>query len=72
MNIYNDSHCADLTAAEAIRKIEREPKDRAEEKRARNLIGIMLRVASLAGYTVHELTVEDNVTGKKYKKVCER
>ena len=72
MNIYNNSHCADLTAAEAIKNMQREPKDRVEEKRARDMIGIMLRVASLAGYTVHELTVEDKGTGKKYKKVCER
>ena len=68
MNIYNDGHCADLTAAEAIKEIEREPKDRAEERRAESLIGTMLRVANLAGYTVRELAIESNRTGKKYKK----
>ena len=72
MNIYNNSHCADLTAAEAMRKIEMEPKDRAEERRAESLIGTMLRVASLAGYAVHELAIESIRTGKKYKKADKR
>lgn len=72
MNIYNNSHCADLTAAEAMRKIEREPKDRAEERHAESLIGTMLRVANLAGYTVRELAIESNRTGKKYKKAGRR
>ena len=67
MSIYNESHCADLTAAEALKEIEHEPKDKAAEKRANNLIGTMLRVASLAGFTVLGLEVEDNRTGKKYR-----
>lgn len=52
MSIYNTSHCVDLTAKQALDNIKKEEKDDQQKQRAKDLMGCVIRMCSLAGYDV--------------------
>lgn len=65
MNIYNPSHCMDRTAAEAVKKADR---NGYRDKRAMEFISMIHRMAKMAGYVIEErVIITDMHTGKEYK-----
>lgn len=61
---YNASHCADMTAAQAIDAADAQRNRERLETRAHSVIGTMLRVAGLAGYEVTgELVLTHRASG---------
>ena len=67
MEIFNDSHCADLTAAAAIQNLEKAAREEEIDKRARNLMGVVVRMIGLAGFHLEgRLVIRHVRTGRKY------
>ena len=65
MYLYNTSHCMDKTAAEAIQKADRSG---YRDKRAMEFIGMVHRLAKMAGYKIEErIVLMDMQTGKEYR-----
>lgn len=68
MNIYNESHCADLTAAEALKEIEKEQREAYIDKRAKKLFNALVQMIDLAGFELNNrIEVTHRRTGRKYK-----
>lgn len=68
MNIYNDSHCADLTAAEAIKEIEKNQREEHIDKRARRLFSALVQMIDIAGFELNNrIEITHRRTGRKYK-----
>lgn len=74
----NDEGYLDLTAYEAIKRVEEstgvvapvypDPADMDERDRHHKLIGGILRMCELAGYSIEErIVVRDNRTGKVWR-----
>lgn len=70
---YNASHCADMTAAQAIDAADAQRNRERLETRAHSVIGTMLRVAGLAGYEVTgDLELTHRMSGIGTKTVIRR
>ena len=68
MNLFNQSHCADPTAKEAIEDIDKKKKKAEQARRAKDTIGCALRMFSLAGYEViSDIVIRSRTTGATYK-----
>lgn len=68
MNKYNDSHCMDLTPKQAIENIEAEARNKAIDKKAYDLKGVIKHMISLAGFDLASgIEIIHRRTGKKYK-----
>lgn len=66
-NIYNPSHCKDLTAKDALDNIENEKKKKEQTQRAKDVLGCVFRICSLAGYEViSDITIRSRLTGVVY------
>ena len=60
-NKYNDSHCKDLTAYEAIENIS------TEEKRVAELVRVLKYIINQAGFEiVGRIGLRNRETGRKY------
>lgn len=51
-DLYNPSHCADPTAKAAMDNVDDWRKKEAQKERAKDLMGCLIRMCSLAGYDV--------------------
>ena len=67
MNIYNTSHCFDPTPKKALDNIKEEEKAEKQKQRAKDLIGCLFRICSLANYEiVTDITIRDRFSGVVY------
>jgi hypothetical protein len=58
---YNDSHCKDMTAYEAIENVS------AEEKRVAELIRVLKYIVNVSGFEViGRIGLRNKATGRKY------
>jgi hypothetical protein len=58
---YNDSHCKDMTAYEAIENVS------AEEKRVAELIRVLKYIVNVSGFEViGRIGLRNRETGRKY------
>jgi hypothetical protein len=63
--MFNASGCKDLTAYEAIEKVEQ---DRKDEERIKKLLATIFYVCDLAGFHIEErIVLKDKRTGKVYR-----
>lgn len=66
-NFYNNSHCADPTAAAAMANMGGERRNAEVDRRARELIGVLVRIVSLSGFCLDSRLELTHVrTGRKY------
>ena len=66
-DIYNQSHCADLTVKHALDNIQKKEKEDAQKQRAKDLLGCIIRICSLAGYdVVSDFSIRSRRTGVTY------
>jgi hypothetical protein len=67
-NIFNPSHCKDLTAKCALDNIENQKKKTEQARRAKDMLGCVIRICSLAGYEVLDIAIRSRRDGTTYKK----
>lgn len=68
MNKYNNSHCIDMTAKQAIEEIEHKKKYRDVDKKANELLGTLIRMIGLAGFHLEgRIEITHRRTGRKYR-----
>lgn len=63
-NYYNNSHCADLTAATAIDNVTKKEKADEAYRRGKDFLGAIIRIANICGYDVIDFIVKDRRSGK--------
>lgn len=67
-NYYNASHYVDKTCGQALNNISKKEKEIASRDRAKNFVGIILRMASMCGFHIIGITLQDNRTGKVFRR----